>query len=97
MSESLSVPKKLSKSKEDKLFKDIMKAYKRQYDQNQYYRERHDEDLEYYQGYRNHNDYPLVYNESHNRILPIIYTILSRFMDQLYQSGNIISVAPQRS
>ena len=96
MSESLSVPKKLSKSKEDKLFKDIMKAYKRQYDQNQYYRERHDEDLEYYQGYRNHNDYPLVYNESHNRILPIIYTILSRFMDQLYQSGNIISVAPRK-
>lgn len=82
--------------RDDRIFKHLMERYKFHWDANQYYRTLHDENLEYYRGYRNAADYPLVYNENFNRILPIIYTILSRFMDQLYQSSNIISVKPKR-
>lgn len=86
----------LSKSKEDELFKAIMARYKSHWDKNEYVRDNWDTDLEYYSGYRNSSDYPLAYNTSHNRILPIIYTILSRFMDQVFQSGNIVSVKPRK-
>ena len=70
--------------------------YKDQWDRNEYARTNHDSALEYYLGYRNPNRYPLAFNESFNRLLPLIYTILSRFMDQLYQTGNIISVKPRK-
>jgi len=81
--------------KDEAVFKHLMAMYKEYWDKNQYYRDNHDEDLEYYVGYRNQQKYPLAFNENFNRILPIIYTILSRFMDQLYQSGNIVSVKPR--
>ena len=74
----------------------FMQKYQYHWDKNQYYRTEHDECLEYYRGYRNASDYPLVYNDSFNRILPIVYTILSRFMDQLFQSSNFVSVAPRK-
>lgn len=83
--------------KETEIFKYFIARYKHQWDANQYMRSNYDEDLEYYQGYRNPANYPLAYNENFNRILPIIYTIMSRFMDQLYQSGNIVSVKPRKS
>lgn len=81
--------------KDEAIFKHLMATYKEYWDKNQYYREDHDENLQYYAGYRNPQRYPLAFNENFNRILPIIYTILSRFMDQLYQSGNIVSVKPR--
>jgi len=83
-------------SHEEEIFRYVMKIYKSQWDLNEYNRSNYDEELEYYLGYRNGNNYPLAYNEVFNRILPLIYTILSRFMDQLYQSGNIVSVKPRK-
>lgn len=82
--------------REKEIFLYLMKMYKDQWDRNDYYRTNHDEDLEYYVGYRNQNKYPLAYNENFNRILPLIYTILSRFMSHLYQGGNIVSVKPRK-
>ncbi len=83
--------------REKDIFRYVMKIYKDQWDRNQYARDNYDDELEYYLGYRNHQDYPLAYNEVFNRILPLIYTRLSRFMDQLYQSGNIVSVKPRKA
>jgi hypothetical protein len=82
--------------RDEKIFKDLMQRYKWQWDKNQYNRTNYDSDLEYYRGYRNSMNYPLAFNEVFNRILPIIHTLLSRFMDQLYQGGNIISVKPRK-
>ena len=82
--------------KETEIYEYLMKLYKDYWDRNQYNRENYDEDLEYYVGYRNNNNYPLAYNNVFNRILPIIHTLLSRFMDQLYQSGNIVSIKPRK-
>jgi len=65
--------------KESELFKFIMARYKKQHDENDYYRRDHDEALEYYQSYKNPYDEPLAYNDSFNRILPIIYTYLQRY------------------
>ena len=83
--------------RDDKIFRHLMERYKMHWDKNQYYRTLHDENLESYRGYRNTADYPLVYNENFNRILPIIYTILSRYMDQIYQTSSIVSVKPRKS
>ena len=82
--------------KEKEQFKFLMARYKRQWDANQYNRTNYDEDLEYYVGHRNQEKYPLAYNHVFNRILPIVHTILSRFMDQLYQTSNIVSVKPRK-
>ena len=83
--------------KDTEIFRHLMARYKDQWDRNQYARDNYDEDLEYYLGYRNKTNYPLAYNETFNRILPIIYTILSRFMDQMFQTSNIVSVRPRKS
>jgi len=82
--------------KEREIFRYIMALYKDYWDRNQYNRTNYDEDLEYYTGYRNKNEYPLAYNEVFNRILPIVQTLLAKFMDQLYQTGNIVSVKPRK-
>ena len=82
--------------KEEEVFKYLMTTYAEYWMLNNYNRDNYNEDLEYYVGYRNPQAYPLAYNEVFNKILPIIYTILSRFMDQLYQSGNIVSVKPRK-
>ena len=83
-------------SKDREVFKHLMAQYKHQYDLNRYARDNYDVDLEYYLGYRNKQEYPLAYNESFNRILPIIYTLLSRFMSQMYQSSDIVTVQPRK-
>lgn len=82
--------------RDEEIFKHLLTRYKDQWDRNDYARRNYDEDLEYYQGYRNPSDYPLAYNIVYNRLLPIVYQLLSRFMDQLYQSGNIVSVKPRK-
>ena len=82
---------------ETAIFKHLMTLYKEYWDRNEYARSNYDSALEKYLGYRNANLYPLAYNEVFNRILPIVYTILARFMDQMYQAGNIVSVKPRAS
>lgn len=83
--------------RDTEIFKHLMKLYKHQWDKNANYRKGHNEDQETYFGYRDPKNYPLVYNESFNKVLPIIYTLLSRFMDQIYQTSNIVSVKPRKN
>ena len=84
--------------KELECFKHFLEAYKNQWDLNRYARDQYDEDLEYYCSYRPAERYPLLYNESFNKLLPRIFTVMARFMDQLYQAGtgNLISVKPRK-
>lgn len=79
-------------------FQHFIKAYKYQYDLNDYARDNYDEDLEYYLSYRNSQDFPLAFNMSFNKLLPRIFTVLSRFMEQIYQAGtgNLVSVRPRK-
>ncbi len=86
------------KKRDLQAFKHFIKAYKHQYDLNQYVRTQYDEDLEYYLGHRPNERYPTAYNESFNKLLPKTMTILSRFMDQLYQAGtgDLASVRPRK-
>ncbi|MDY6834983.1 MAG: hypothetical protein SVY53_09325 [Chloroflexota bacterium] len=84
-------------NQETEIFKYLMALYKDYWDRNGYNRSNYDSDLKYYLGHRDPLDYPMAYNESFNKILPIIYTILSRFMEQVYQTGNIVSVKPRKS
>jgi len=82
--------------REEQIYKHFMARYKEHWDMNQYARTNYDTDFEAYRGYRDASKYPLAYSYSFNRVLPIIHTILSRFMDQLYQSGNVVSVKPRK-
>lgn len=82
--------------KENEIFRFLIAQYKDQWDRCEYFRTGYDEDLEYYMGYRAPDQYPLAYNKVFNRILPIIHTLLSRFMDQMYQTSNIVSVKPRK-
>jgi len=84
-------------TKEREIFKYLLKAYKHQWDANAYNRTNYNSDLESYLGHRNPENYPLAYNESFNKVLPIIYSLMSRFMSQMYQGGNIVSVKPRKS
>ena len=83
---------------EKRAFRHFIKAYKHQYDLNSYARSNYDEDLEFYTGYRPQNRYPLPYSESFNKLLPKIQTILSKFMEQMYQGGtdDLTSVRPRK-
>ena len=84
--------------REFECFSHFLKAYKHQWDLNDYARDNYDEDLEYYLSYRNTQDFPLAYNMSFNKLLPRIFTVLSRFMEQIYQAGtgNLVSVRPRK-
>jgi hypothetical protein len=79
-------------------FKYFMAAWKQNWDLNRYYRDWYDEDLEYYRGYRDEDKYPMAYNMSFNKLLPRVMTVLSRFMEQLYQAGtgDLVSVRPRK-
>lgn len=79
-------------------FEHFMAAYKLQYDLNSYYREDYDTDIEYYLSYRDPAKYPLAYNNSYNILLPRVYNVLSRMMEQLYQGGpnDLVGVRPRK-
>jgi hypothetical protein len=79
-------------------FKFFLTAWKQNWDLNQYARDWYNEDLEFYRGYRNDQDYPFAYNLSFNKLLPRVYTVLSQFMEQLYQAGtsDLVSVRPRK-
>ena len=85
-------------NREYECFAHFIKAYKYQWDMNSYARDNFDEDIEYYLSYRDSSDYPLAFNMSFNKLLPRIFTVLSRFMEQLYQAGtgNLVSVRPRK-
>ena len=86
------------KQREETAFKHFIKAYKHQWDLNQYARTNYDEDLEYYVNYRNEDDYPLAYDMFFPLLLPRIQTMLARMLGQLYQGGStdLISVRPRK-
>ena len=79
-------------------FQYFLQAWQSNWKKNQYYREWYDEDLEFYRGYRDKTKYPMSYSLSFNKLLPRVYTVMSRFMDQLYQAGtgDLISVRPRK-
>jgi hypothetical protein len=89
---------KLPRRRKEEVFKHFIQVYKHQWDLNRHVRDDYDEDLEYYLSYRPRTRYPLAYNESFNKLLPRVMTILSRFMSQLYQGGtsNLVSVRPRK-
>jgi hypothetical protein len=84
--------------KDTEAFKFFLQAWKTNWDLNQYARDWYDEDLEFYRGYRKGTDYPFAYNLSFNKLLPRVYTVLSQFMEQLYQAGtsDLVSVRPRK-
>ena len=86
------------KKNEERAFRHFLKAYKHQYDLNSYARTNYDDDMEHYTGYRPQNTYPLPYSEYFNKLLPKIMTILSKFLEQLYQGGtdDLASVRPRK-
>lgn len=88
----------MTPKREKEALQHFLKAYKHQWDLNRYMRDNYDEDLEYYASYRPSLRHPTYYNDSYNKLLPKIMTILSRFMDQLYQAGtgDLISVRPRK-
>ena len=82
---------------EEKALKHFLTAYKHQWDLNQKARENYDEDLEFYTGYRNVDDYPLAYNMTFPQLLPRIMTMMSRMLEQIYQGGaqDLVGVRPR--
>jgi len=66
-------------------------------DLNQPYRDKFDTYDEFYRGYREDSDYPFAYNYSYHKIIPIIYTVLSRVMGHLYQNTDIAVVKPRHA
>ena len=84
--------------KDTEAFKFFLQAWKTNWELNRYYREWYDEDLEFYRGYRDGNDFPFAYNLSFNKLLPRVYTVLAQFMDQIYQAGTseLVSVKPRK-
>jgi hypothetical protein len=83
--------------REDEALKHFIKAYKHQWDLNEYYRTQYDEDFEYYVDYRNEDDYPLAYDMFFPLLLPRIMTMLARMLGQLYQGGtsDLVGVRPR--
>ena len=83
---------------ERECFEHSLLVYKHNWDLNSYYRTQYDEDLEYYLGYRDADEYPLSYNMSFPKLTPRVMVALSRFMEHLYQGGshNLVSVRPRK-
>ena len=71
-------------------------TYDRLKNLNEPYRAEFDKYDEYYRGYRDSNQYPFAYNYSFNKIIPIIYTVLSRVMAHLYRNSDVVVVKPRQ-
>lgn len=86
------------KGNEKWAFEHFLKGFKHQWDLNEYARAEYDNNLEYYLGYIEDSKYPLAYNNSYNKLLPRVFTVLSRFMEQLYQGGpnDLLGVRPRK-
>lgn len=79
-------------------FDHFIQAYQFQWNLNQYFREGYDNDMDYYIGQGGMKNYPISYKMQFNKLLPRVFTILSRFMDQLYQPAthDFVSVRPRK-
>jgi len=75
-------------NREKEACKHFLLHYKHQWDLNQQARDNYDDDLEYFTGYRDENDYPLAYNMTFPQLLPRIMTMLARMLEQIYQGGS---------
>lgn len=82
--------------KELAAFSYFSQTYNRLKNLNEPYRAKFDKYDEYYRGYRDANQYPFAYNYSFNKIIPIIYTVLSRVMSHLYRNSDIVVVKPRQ-
>ena len=83
--------------KEKEAYSYFIQSYQRLKDLNEPYREKFDRYDELYRGYRDDTKYPFAYNYSFNKIIPVIYTVLSRVMSHLYRDSEVVVVKPQRS
>jgi len=85
-------------SKKDKeAYSFFCSSYQRLKDLNQPYRSKFDIYDELYRGYREDTDYPFAYNHSYHKVIPVIYTVLSRIMSHLYKNSDIAVVRPRHS
>lgn len=83
---------------EKEAFSYFSQTYHRLKTLNQPYRDKFDKYDEYYRGYREKTKYPFAYNYSMKKIIPVIYTILSRMMSHLYRTGgDVVVVKPRKS
>ena len=84
--------------REESAFRFFLAQHKQNQDRNRYYHNWYNEDLEIYRGYRQEHETPMAYNLSFNKLMPRVHTVMSRFMDQLYQGGtdDLTSVRPRK-
>ncbi len=82
--------------KEKEALSYFTQAYDRLKTVNEPYRTKFDTYDEFYRGYRDKTRYPMTYNYSFNKIIPIIYTILSRVMSHLYRTSDIVVVKARK-
>ncbi len=75
----------------------FLSSYHRLKDLNTPYRAKFDIFDEFYRGYRDGNNYPMAYNYTFNKVIPVIYTILSRIMSSLYREDDIVVAKPKKS
>ena len=80
---------------EEEAFSYFTQTYSRLKNLNKPYHDKFDTYDEFYGGYRSDTKYPFAYNYSFNKIIPVIYTILSNFMSQLYRNQDIVVVKPK--
>ena len=81
---------------EQEAFSYFIQAYTRLKDLNGPYRDNFDKYDEYYRGYRHDNRYPFAYNYAYNKIVPTVYTMLSRFMSHLYRNDEFVVVKARK-
>ena len=74
----------------------FMQAYGRLKELAGPYRDKWDEYDEHYRGYRHDNRYPFAYNYAYNKMVPTIYTMLSRFMSHLYRNDEFVVVKARK-
>jgi len=86
------------KKRDEQAYKHFLAQFEHQWDLCRESRDAYDEDLEYYVGYRNENDYPNAYNMTFPQLLPRIMTMLARMLGQIYQgnTNEIVAVRPRK-
>lgn len=80
--------------KEKEAYNYFIQEYQRLKNLNQPYRDKFNDYIEYYRGYVDKSKYPMAYNYSYNKVLPIILRELESMMSHLYKSGDIVAVKP---
>ena len=79
-------------------FDHFYKAYEHQWNLNRYYRDQYDDDIDYYVGHRDEDEYPLAFNMTFPQLLPRITNMLARMLEQIYQAPthDLVSVRPRK-